>query len=474
MRPSEIFCRFCGAENNRKAIFCKNCGKRIKPKGKGLAITSLVLGTIGVATYWLEGIGIIPAILAFIFGLIACSKRVARGMAIIGLALGIIGMVSSGYIIYSIETQQSKGRPLSRQKTPYQTPYQTYESSHLAGKEKGIKYSKTPALRKKESLDIDYSIEQKILLPVLCNLLPGKEEQGVGIVHWKIKNNWATPVNLRLSVEVEGWSDLAVRPILIKSGGTADIYQFPTFKDKLMENTRLCSATLRLKVEDQDENEILFVETKTIHIAAKGDMVWGKLGGDSNKLIAAWVTYNDPEVLKVLSLAKEDRWWGRINVSGYQGDVYKQMRGIFFALEKLGISYVSTPRGSVETNQKINLPRESIRQKRANCIDGAVLYASLFEAINLDPVIVLVPGHAFVGVRASPNSNQCYFLETTRTGAEWDYITRAVRWLETGGYDAFDRAYQFGNDEFIYYTKLGQIQIIDIKECRNLGIRPMR
>ena len=66
---------------------------------RGLAISSLVLGIIGILFCWI-GIGIIPAVLALIFGFIACFNRSARGMAVAGLVLGIIGTIISAGVIY--------------------------------------------------------------------------------------------------------------------------------------------------------------------------------------------------------------------------------------------------------------------------------------------------------------------------------------------------------------------------------------
>lgn len=63
----------------------------------GLAITSLVLGILALATSWLSLPGIILGILALIFGGIALARarsdRVSnKGMAIAGLATGIVGL----------------------------------------------------------------------------------------------------------------------------------------------------------------------------------------------------------------------------------------------------------------------------------------------------------------------------------------------------------------------------------------------
>jgi hypothetical protein len=44
------------------------------------------------------------------------------------------------------------------------------------------------------------------------------------------------------------------------------------------------------------------------------------------------------------------------------------------------------------------------------------MYASLFENLGMDAVVVLVPGHAYVGVRLAPGSERSLYLETAYTG----------------------------------------------------------
>src|SRR4029077_11411867 len=69
--------------------------------------------------------------------------------------------------------------------------------------------------------------------------------------------------------------------------------------------------------------------------------------------------------------------------------------------------------GPGQITQRTRLPRESLRHKSANCIDGTVLMASLLEAASLHPAIVLVPGHAFVGWETWEGSDEWDYLETT-------------------------------------------------------------
>jgi hypothetical protein len=67
-------------------------------------------------------------------------------------------------------------------------------------------------------------------------------------------------------------------------------------------------------------------------------------------------------------------------------------------------------------NQRVRLPRESLQDGEANCIDGTLLFASLLEAASLSPAIVLVPGHAFIAWETWKQKDEWRFLETTMIG----------------------------------------------------------
>ena len=68
---------------------------------KGLAVTALVLGIVAFAFGWLGlfsifGIGnVFTALAAVVFGVIALVKRQSKGMSITGLALGAVGLLTT-------------------------------------------------------------------------------------------------------------------------------------------------------------------------------------------------------------------------------------------------------------------------------------------------------------------------------------------------------------------------------------------
>ena len=61
-------------------------------KGKGFAIAALVLGICAFVFCWIPVLNWILGILAVVFGIIALVKKAKKGMAITGLILGAVGL----------------------------------------------------------------------------------------------------------------------------------------------------------------------------------------------------------------------------------------------------------------------------------------------------------------------------------------------------------------------------------------------
>jgi hypothetical protein len=50
-------------------------------------------------------------------------------------------------------------------------------------------------------------------------------------------------------------------------------------------------------------------------------------------------------------------------------------------------------------------------------VDGSVLFASVLRQIGIEPILVLVPGHMFMGFYLDPECTKPEFLETTMMGS---------------------------------------------------------
>ncbi len=144
---------------------------------------------------------------------------------------------------------------------------------------------------------------------------------------------------------------------------------------------------------------------------------------DMTRYLGAFVTPNAPSLMTFERTGARHHPDG--NLVGYQGGldrVEPQVKALFEALKEEGdITYVNsvidfTPEQGF-TGQRIRLPRESLADHQANCIDGTVLFASLLEGISMSPAIVLVPGHAFLAWETWRNNNEWKFVETTMIGS---------------------------------------------------------
>lgn len=184
---------------------------------------------------------------------------------------------------------------------------------------------------------------------------------------------------------------------------------------------------------------------------------------DFTRYYGAWVTPYDERVQACVRAAAAR--CDPPQIWGYQGaasDVDRQVKALFEVLHKRGITYVNSlidygaPDGYY--TQRTRLPRESLARTSANCIDGAVLLASLIEGASLNPCLVIVPGHAFVG------------WETWRGSGKWRYLETTL--IGEGDFDAACRAAQETYDSYALESE-SLIRRHSLKELRQLGIWPM-
>jgi hypothetical protein len=151
---------------------------------------------------------------------------------------------------------------------------------------------------------------------------------------------------------------------------------------------------------------------------------------DLTQYLGAFVTPNAPEIMAYLPKIRAKHPDQRI--VGYQlspekaaakekidkDEVASQVKAMFETLKEDGVGYVNsvidfTPESDTANNQRVRVPRESLKDTSANCIDGAVLMASLLEAMSLNPAIVIIPGHAFLAWETWNLNDDWRYLETT-------------------------------------------------------------
>ncbi len=200
---------------------------------------------------------------------------------------------------------------------------------------------------------------------------------------------------------------------------------------------------------------------------------------DLSWMFAAYVDEEHPLVQRILGEALDAGHVERFD--GYQsGDpeqVYRQVFAIWQVLARRGIRYSSITRTAAASDavlsQYVRFLDESWSNRQANCVDGAVLLASVLRRIDIDPQLILVPGHMFLGFALDPRGEQLAFLETTRLGAIAADASSA-RLLAN-----FESAVEEGlarHDEVV--DKLGrdespEYRVVDIASARRSGVAPI-
>ena len=290
--------------------------------------------------------------------------------------------------------------------------------------------TRTPPHRVQGSQAIEptYSVQAGIageIFPALANYasLQRADDRDFGTFTITVTNSTDSVLNAHVSLQVIGWSDVELQNVSIGSGEVRKLLFAPVFLPRLYVNHEITAATAVIKVTDSI-NRTLHEETVPVRLRSVDDMYWGQ-SFKFAAFIASWVTPHDPEVETILTKAKEFMPGRRL--PGYEEwkslDEQRLMTreeagAIYRALRETGVSYVKSSRtlgANTSVSERVRLPGEALHQLSANCIDGVVIYASLFENLGMDPVVVLVPGHAYVGVRDSENSDSYLYIETAIT-----------------------------------------------------------
>ena len=234
---------------------------------------------------------------------------------------------------------------------------------------------------------------------------------------------------LRVSSYIEGYSAQDVCTLeLEKKDDIKIIKHLPAlFSERIRSVSELTRAMLNVKIEDLESGKVIEHRALPLWLLARNSAplavknpTTGKWD-DLSHYYAAFVTPNQEDVMSFLRQAVELQT--KRKFVGYvpEQPVRPQVEALYNALQqKAGILYVNSiinfNLDESASSQRVRLPRETLKDKLANCIDGVLLFASLLEAISLNPAIVLIPGHALLAWETGEGNNRWEYLETTMLG----------------------------------------------------------
>lgn len=231
------------------------------------------------------------------------------------------------------------------------------------------------------------------------------------------------PLTLAISVTVVGLSQTQVQTLNATAAPQTANFMPPLNRALFRQLTTEDNTSLRVQATDM-QNRQYYLDDIPLLLHSRWLMQWAA----SNRLqIAAWVTPNDPAIGALVYKAEEqlpsEPAPTPAAMIGYNkasaGEVMAQVDAIYDTLLDYHIRYVqasvpySGPDSNAAATQIIKLPSEVLAQRSGMCIELTLLLASAVERIGLHAEIIIVPGHAFLGVATTPDN---------RHFAYWDAV----------------------------------------------------
>lgn len=128
---------------------------------------------------------------------------------------------------------------------------------------------------------------------------------------------------------------------------------------------------------------------------------------DSLATLAPFVQPNHPAVEEVVRRARDilESSTDSASTEGYQGDAARVLdivRAVYLALQERRIRYSDPPASWDAQTQKVRLVPDVLGRATGagvgTCLDTAITFASCVAAAGLHPVLIVIPGHALLGV----------------------------------------------------------------------------
>lgn len=270
---------------------------------------------------------------------------------------------------------------------------------------------------------------------------------------------------------IEGYTDTGSVSVLLYSGTSDTAGPALSFKPSAYVGLAAPQqAQLQIRAYALSNNKEILVlsESQTVNIHPPQIFGAEYAGIDYAPWRSVFVTPNMDSITTLLHDISAKLPGG--NVVGYQAytgktiaqSVNLQVQAIYEVLQERSLKYINNPEAG-SPGQKIKYPIEVLRTKQANCIESTTLFASILEAISLEPVIVEIPGHAFLGWKTEEGGSTYSFLETTMvlgtTAATYDEAA-------TQGTTTYNNEVTAGN------FSNGSSRIVSVLAARANGILP--
>ena len=323
-----------------------------------------------------------------------------------------------------------------------------------------------------------------------------------GIVGVEVRN--VSPnTKIRGVIEIDQIAERTEFNYVLPTTGQYKIYPKIKWNFQKLSNVRQ-PITVNASISIMVGNAVPDTRTQPIRVRSINDAVLAYRYPDGrtvNKMwaLAGFVNENHPAIDSILREALNIPVPIVHEFVGYQKgpqEVVNQVFAIWYLFQRNGFTYssITTPTGASATvqSQYVRFFEDSLRTQQANCIDGTALFASVLRRIGIDPIIVLVPGHAYLGFWLDQQHKEPAFLETTALNNEANpyrgkksskFRDSMARMFQTDfklqrAAESFNSALAMGQENFrknygAFRAQKGGFVLLEIDKMRNLGVQPI-
>ena len=293
-----------------------------------------------------------------------------------------------------------------------------------------------------------------------------------------LKNNSShTATNVEVEYEIPNYIEKTVCRKIAKilPGQTVVVNCYPKFPDKIVEKTTSSKEEVTINVKGSNIKDI--ENSFSIPFKGRNEFIYSYIPADeirtaaenfdNKELLNCLVTPEDPIIKYLTQKIQEKILKGEMaSVVQKEEEGVRFMLGVYEAMLRSHMVYSGTTGvpeklGDVNTiTQSIRLPREVVTGKTGLCIELSLLYASVMMCAGLDPIIYLVPGHAYPGFRMN---NRYYAIESTGIGGE------GIGGI-TSGQDAYKQGMK-SLEKFFQQAQMGDpaYMVLDVREAIKEG-----
>jgi hypothetical protein len=273
-------------------------------------------------------------------------------------------------------------------------------------------------------------------------------------------------VRFRLRDYAPSWSAWTHCALVVPNQTVVDAY-FPIFDlDKVSRLNGSCRDVLEMEYQYRraDGQLVEMSDSRTIQLLGHNEVVFSSLKpvdcvnwqdrfDYAPAILASFVTKDDPIIQQVAGWVS--RQAGDLAFTASDDAQLKFMQALYEFMVANGIAYQTPPSGyfNGQFGQHIKYGRDVLQNRAGTCIDLAIFYGSVCEAVGLHPILFCIPGHCFPAV-TRPGSSKLYAVETQYAGQQKSYkVARQTATQEV------DNARQKGN-----------LYEVDIVKLHNQGV----